>query len=207
MSSTNRNNRQEINEKDYYVTPYNVVRSIVGELDRMGFIGGNVLDPAAGGNEESYLLNEYGMPYAEEIEKLTGNHVDTIDIRNNSKAEFKMDYLSIDADKWKRYDLIITNPPFSLAEEYVRKSMELLKEWGVLCLLLRLNFLEGLKRKELFDEFPPSYIFVHRKRMCFRGNAKYLKAGTDSIAYAHFVWIKGKKPEFGKIKIIDDEKN
>ena len=64
-------------------------------------------------------------------------------------------------------------------------------------MLLRLNFLETKARKEFFDKFMPEYIFVHHKRMSFIEGG-----GTDSVAYAHYVWRKGYYPEFAKIKVI-----
>ena len=45
----------------------------------------------------------------------------------------------------------------------------------------------------------PEYIFVHHKRMSFIEGG-----GTDSVAYAHYVWRKGYYPEFAKIKVIQD---
>ena len=43
----------------------------------------------------------------------------------------------------------------------------------------------------------PEYILVHHKRMSFIEGG-----GTDSVAYAHYVWRKGYYPEFAKIKVI-----
>ena len=50
---------------------------------------------------------------------------------------------------------------------------------------------------DFFDKFMPEYIFVHHKRMSFIEGG-----GTDSVAYAHYVWRKGYYPEFAKFKVI-----
>ena len=73
------------------------------------------------------------------------------------------DFLTWETDN--EYDLIITNPPFSLGSEFVRKGISLLSENGQMAMFLKIQFLEGSKRKELFDKYPPKYIYVFRNRM------------------------------------------
>jgi len=85
------------------------------------------------------------------------------------------------------YELIMGNPPFSLAEDFVRKGWELLAERGVMLYLLRLAFLEGQDRAEnLWKELPPSSVQVLGRRPSFTGDRK-----TDATAYAIFIWSKG----------------
>lgn len=78
-----------------------------------------------------------------------------------------------------RYDLIITNPPFSLAMEFLQKSLQ---EADTVVYLLRLNFLGSQKRKAFWQANRPSHILVLSKRPSFTGG------GTDSIEYAWFCW-------------------
>jgi hypothetical protein len=81
-------------------------------------------------------------------------------------------------------NLIIGNPPYKHAEEFVHKSLSLLLADGVLCYLLRLNFLEGQKRHTtLWNIHKPSLVAVCSKRPSFTENGK-----TDMTAYAYFVW-------------------
>lgn len=80
-------------------------------------------------------------------------------------------------------DLIITNPPFSLALEFLQKS---LCESLTTCYLLRLNFLGSQKRKEFWQANRPSHVLVLSKRPCFTNDGK-----TDSIEYAWFCWDRG----------------
>jgi len=75
-------------------------------------------------------------------------------------------------------DLVMTNPPFSLAQEVLEWSLPRAK---VVILLLRLNFLGSAKRCRLLQEHAPS-VFVLPNRPSFTGK------GTDSIEYAWFVW-------------------
>ena len=60
---------------------------------------------------------------------------------------------------------IITNPPYSIAEEFVRKSIEVLQSGHKVAMLLRLNFLEGQKRRKLFEKYNPCRIYVFSKRI------------------------------------------
>jgi SAM-dependent methyltransferase len=88
------------------------------------------------------------------------------------------------------YNLIFGNPPYSLAEEFIRHSFELLEPDGYIYFLLRLSFLEGITRgKELFREYPPKRIYVcSRRPSFFSTNGKHT---TDTLAYAMFLWQKG----------------
>ena len=52
-------------------------------------------------------------------------------------------------------------------------------------------------RKEFFDNYMPTWIFVHHKRMSFTD-----AGGTDSVAYCHMVWKKNDYPKFAKIRVI-----
>lgn len=88
-----------------------------------------------------------------------------------------IDYLSTDIGT---VDLIISNPPFSLALEFLQKSLQ---EAGTVCYLLRLNFLGSQKRRAFWQANRPSHVLVLSKRPCFTGDGK-----TDSIEYAWFCW-------------------
>lgn len=78
------------------------------------------------------------------------------------------------------FDLIITNPPFSLAIEFLQKSLQ---EAVTVCYLLRLNFLGSQKRRSFWQANRPSHVLVLANRPCFTGDGK-----TDSIEYAWFCW-------------------
>ena len=81
---------------------------------------------------------------------------------------------------------IITNPPFSLAHEFAQKALDL----GAtkLALLVRLQFLEGIKRGEFFSRHPPATVWVFSKRLSFNVDGKFKSGGV--MAFAWFVWKK-----------------
>lgn len=67
------------------------------------------------------------------------------------------DFLS--PDIFKRiltgFDWIITNPPFSLAEDFIRRAAKTEKPFAM---LLKSQYWHAAKRMALFEEIPPSYI-------------------------------------------------
>lgn len=87
-------------------------------------------------------------------------------------------------------EVVITNPPFSLAQEFAYKA---LSEGEVVVLLLRLNWLGTDRRNPFLLAHPPS-IYVLPRRPAFGPNAKHIREGkldakdTDATEYAWFVW-------------------
>lgn len=188
MSSTNRG--YERHKTDYYVTPEKNIHQFFDKFDEFYDLNDEVefteaLDPCAGGDAK------HGMSYPNVLNQRYPNlTVRTMDVREDSLAEFPdTDFLSWDKNQ-KPFDdlepsIIISNPPFYLAEQFVRKSYEVAPDGCLIVFLLRLNFLGSNARFPLFQELPPSAIFTHHRRMSFTDDGK-----TDSIEYAHFLWIK-----------------
>lgn len=79
-------------------------------------------------------------------------------------------------------ELIVTNPPFTLAIEFLTKS---LTHGLTIVYLLRLNFLGSKKRKPFFELNRPTHLYVLSSRPSFTGS------GTDATEYAWFVWDRG----------------
>lgn len=105
--------------------------------------------------------------------------------------------------KWstdKRFDSIITNPPYSIAAEFAEKGLSLLNDGGKMAMFLKLQFLEGAKRKEFFEKYPPKYIYVFRNRMATWKLGSPINPNTgkkwcEVICFAWFIWEKGSKTE------------
>lgn len=106
------------------------------------------------------------------------------------------DYL--DLDSHEKFDIIIGNPPYSLAERFVRKSLYLMKDVGSVHFLLPLAFLGSMKRsKGFFQDYPPSIVRVSSRRPSFFSVGG--KKTTDAIEYAMYKWI-GDSSEYPSIR-------
>lgn len=90
------------------------------------------------------------------------------------------------------FDLIVGNPPYEYAEEFVRMALRHLAPHGSIVFLFRLAFLESQDRGAgLWREYPPYRVSVCSKRPSFTGNGK-----TDSAAYALYYWRHGHQGDF-----------
>ena len=207
MSSTNRSNARDNHVSDYYVTPHQPIRDLLDamskeELTQKIFLNGNCLrnyidifDPCAGGNPSSDKMGFNPMSYPFVLEKHGAKHVYSNDLREDSLADVKSDYITSEPIV-DRSDVIITNPPFNKAVEIIKKAQLEVKEGGYVIMLLRLNFFGSKERAEFWENNMPVITFVHRKRISF------LKGATDSIEYMHCVWIKGVVQNHTKLIVI-----
>ena len=70
---------------------------------------------------------------------------------------------------------------------------------GQLIMFLKIQFLEGAKRKAMFEKYPPKYIYVFRNRMATWNNGEPLdpngKRWATTMCHAWFVWEKGSTTE------------
>lgn len=203
MSSTKRSNSREFHISDFYITPQEPIKQFLEKFLSIETLKQDIkiLDPCAGGNEK------YDMPYFKVLESLGFNNIRTADIREDSQARFKLDFLN-DVLDFEYFDLTISNPPFNLAIEFINKALNNTKNNGFVVMLLRLNFFGSQSRKKFFTENMPKYCFVHSKRISFfpedfeLDGKVYKKGSTDSIEYAHFVWQKNYKQDYCKTYVI-----
>jgi len=89
---------------------------------------------------------------------------------------------------------IVTNPPYKYASEFIEKAISLVEGGSKVCMFLKIQFLEGKKRKELFKKYPPKTIYVSSSKILCAKNAEFerMKSGGGGVvAYAWFVWEKG----------------
>jgi hypothetical protein len=160
VSATNRG--AERRPYDDYSTPAWCTEAIMREI----VWGHNplILEPCAGDGSIVHVLEPW-------LFRKTSPSIVAIDIR------YGQDFLAMDLDR--RFDFVITNPPYSLAQEFVTKALEVA---NCTIMLLRLGFLAGQHRREWWRKHPPTALFVLSKRPSFTGR------GTDATDYAWFVW-------------------
>lgn len=92
---------------------------------------------------------------------------------------------------------IITNPPYKYAKEFVEKAISLIDDGRYVCMFLKLTFLEGKSRRQLFKDYPPIRVWVSSARMmCYPNGLPTNLSGnkfSSAVCYAWFVWQKGYK--------------
>lgn len=84
-------------------------------------------------------------------------------------------------------DWIITNPPFSLADEFIRHAAEIGKPFAM---LLKAQYWHAAKRAQLFREIPPSYVLPLTWRPDFLFKERNGKKGTSPLMDVMWcVWL------------------
>jgi hypothetical protein len=178
MSATNRGAKRV--ENDFYETPPECTRAIIPYLIEEGERGLNILDPCAGDCAivSEVMRNRPGQNYS--FWDIDESHEGMGTYRNALSNE---PWLMLNGQE---VDLIITNPPYKLAFEFVMRALYEVKLSGTVAMLLRLPFLESVARQEFHRDYPAD-IYVFAKRPSFTKNGK-----TDATAYAWFVWGPGR---------------
>lgn len=192
ISSTNRSKARESHVSDYYITPIEDIKLFIkafSETENVSWENMKILDPCAGGDEQ------HEMSYPEALKSFGSKCFETIDIREDSKAKTINDYLTYELSF--NPNIIITNPPFNIALDVIKKAMDYVQDGGWVIMLLRLNFFGSKQRKQFWETYMPRYAFVHHKRIGFTESGS-----TDSIEYMHCCWQKGSNPEFCELKVI-----
>lgn len=191
-------NNKERESLDYYSTPICEVENILGTL-KINFSNSIILEPSCGaGHMVQGILNYINNCNCKEYKILASDIKDRGSVLNmdafnlNSlrilkKAGEEYDFLSENYPFTKDIDYIVMNPPYSVFEPFVMKSLEIAKK-GLL-VLGRLQILEGQKRYDkVFSKTPPSDVYVYVDRIsCFKNGEE-----TDKIravqAYAWYYW-------------------
>ena len=140
-----------------------------------------------------------GEGHLSEVLKQHGYKVKSTDIVDRGYESTEVaDFLKITKEDIK-HDFsrdIITNPPYKYAKEFVEHALEISMDSTKVAMFLKLQFLEGKVRKELFKKHPPKVIYVSSSRLLCAKNGDFdgMRAGGGSaVAYAWFVWEKGFK--------------
>ena len=163
MSSTGRGTTRE--PKDHYNTPrYTTLSLLMNHA-----IQYPALEPCAG---DMAIVN-----------MLASGEVYSLDINPDSPCVAHADYLTWDINQG--YKTIITNPPFNIAIDIIKKALADVVDGGEVIMLLRLNFLGSQRRRPFWEEHPCKKIHVLSKRPCF------INGKSDSIEYAWFIWERG----------------
>jgi hypothetical protein len=153
--------------QDFYPTPDHATLSLLANET----FTGSIWEPACGdGAISKVLLTQYPETYSS-------------DLHDWQYGETGVDFLS----SHRRTHNVVTNPPYKLAQEFVEHSLAVSEH--KVAMLLKLNFLEGQRRKSMFAKTPLKTVYVFSKRLSFT-RAREDSKGNGLLAYAWFVWDK-----------------
>src|SRR6266478_2817313 len=134
----------DLDGPDFYPTPRWATFALI---DNEPFQG-DIWECACGDGAMSHVLEE------------TGQRVRSSDLYDRGFGEIGHDFLNTE----RRYQNIVTNPPFHSAQGFVAVGLKQAQK--KLALLLRLAFLEGANRAEtIFFAHPPSRVWVFSERI------------------------------------------
>ena len=173
--------RAPLNDRidDLYETPPEATRALL-KAERLP---SHIWEPAAGRGAIVNVLRDAGhMVYASDLNDY-GIPAQVV------AADFLME--------WKAplgCTCIVTNPPFKLVDQFVRRAIELAPK---VCMLLRLMYLEGTGRDDILDRLTRVHVFKNRLPRMHRDGWEGPRA-TSTIAFGWFVWC---REEEGPIKL------
>ena len=162
----NTKNRQE---NDYYSTP----PAAVEHLLKYEKFSKEITEPAVGGGAIAEVLKRHGH---------TVQAIDIID-RGYPGTVIK-DFLKY---PHKITNDIITNPPYNIQTEFVKKCIN--TTTGKTALLLKLQFLESIKRyKEIHSIKPPQRVYIFVKRIKCLTEAEHGTGTGGAVCYCWYIW-------------------
>lgn len=166
-------------EDDYYATPPEATQALIDNFDMSDCE--TFLEPSCGEGHISKVLEKN----FEESEIFSN---DLVDRGYGFAPRNFLTYNHTDL-----FDCVITNPPFKLAKEFIEKSFKISRKYVIM--FAKIQLLEGIGRKELFDKSPPKYIYVFRNRINPLRNGNPLdekgKPWASTMCFAWFVWEVG----------------
>jgi len=168
---------------DYFPTPPWATRALFWQVlmqpqfalfPRIEKSDDSCLEPACGGGHMVKVLREHF------------SKVESCDIADYGQDRIQ-DFLALDYSQViGAYDYIITNPPFNLAEEFVRKALPMTRK--CVAIFARTQFMESIGRYErLFKPNPPAIIAQFSERVPIVKGRLSATAST-ATSYAWFIW-------------------
>lgn len=163
---------------DYYATEPKAAELL---LDLEVF-SKNIWEPACGEGHLSKVFEDAGYT------------VLSTDIVDRGFGVGHKDFLSDEVTFWDGD--IITNPPYKHAQAFIEKALSIVPKGRKVAMFLRVQFLEGQRRRKMFEKYPPKTIYVSSSRLQTAKNGDFermKRGGGSAMAYAWFVWEKGHK--------------
>ena len=141
--------------------------------------GGRWLEPGAGTGSIIATAQEYRPDVRWTAVELMADCAPVLGKLPSTRVVCPQDFLAWAPEA--EHTVALGNPPYRLAEEFVRRAAKLVSRAVVL--LLSLNFLGSDQRVPFFEELLPSRIYQLPNRPSFD------KRGSDSVIYGWYCWL------------------
>ena len=173
------NHSEKLRERnDFYATDPHALEIFLDRLEEDGVkLHTDIWECACGEGHLSKVLDSRGYK------------VWSTDLIDRGYGTGNTDFLKSIEDEW--HGDILTNPPYKYAKEFVEKSLEITRTGCYTIMFLKIQFLEGQARKEMFKRYPPKYIYVNSTRQMCAMNGDFEKYKATAICYCWYVWEKG----------------
>lgn len=174
------NHSDKIRENnDYYATDPKALLLLLEQLDNDGIkLHNKIWECACGEGHLSKVLKQKGYD------------VVSTDLIDRGFGDDFFDFLKYESPYKLELD-ILTNPPYKYAKEFVEKAIDVVEKNSYVIMFLKIQFLEGQARKELFKKYPPKYVYVNSARQTCAMNGEFDKYKATAICYCWFIWQKG----------------
>lgn len=182
LGASNHSEKQRA-ENDFYATDPHSLEIFLSKLDEDNIkLHENIWECACGQGHLSKVLKKQGYS------------VNSTDIIDRGYVDNIINFLTFNPGIKFAGD-ILTNPPYKYAKEFVEKSLNNIFDGFYVIMFLKIQFLEGKARKELFEKYPPKYVYVNSSRQLCYLNGDMSKKISSATCYCWFIWEKGYKGE------------
>lgn len=154
-------------DSDFYATPSHATKALLARE----FLGPRVWEPSAGTNAIVDVLRAADIP------------VIGTDLHAYGDDPGGRDFL---LERELLAPVIVTNPPFKHAAPFARHALDLGAD--KVCLFLRLAFLEGSRRVDLWPRLARVHVFSKRVTLWRGGHEREGEASGGMMDFAWFVW-------------------
>lgn len=192
MSATGRGAKRE--EYDFYETPRWCVDLIMPRLLELCPNACTILDPAAGRGAILNAVKRLWLPNA--ITKGFELHPQrAAQAAERGHSVIQRDALFPLTSDWRQQwqaDMIIMNPPYTLADQFI--SLALTSNSPLVAALLRLDYIAPKKRRKVWSACPELHIL--EERPAFEKDPDNPTKATDFAEYAWFLWHEKSQPRY-----------
>jgi hypothetical protein len=165
---------------DFYETPAWAVDAVVPHIPFPA--AGLVVDAGAGTGAIAEAVGRHHRNLEIIAVELQQDLID----KGRARGVYACEFVKANFETWvierSAPDIVIMNPPYSRAIEFIRRAMQIVKRGGHVAALLRLGFMASHSRTEFHDKHPARVLILNR-RPSFTGDGC-----TDASDYAWFVW-------------------